>query len=634
MSKESLTIINNLIEKKDFGSVIYFLDISSDLNNRELRIIIEKLIQEEQGILIIDNLEKFKGIESREVFYLLMQLYDLKTIISRFKIFKDFININDLLIELIKSGEKDIVLRHIAKFRISKRVLLEMTIKSKEFLLNNTYNVSDFINELKLISEEEDAFYLRDKNRLEEIIRYKKLDFDFNQIEYYSKTEFAFSLISNNLGSIVVNNVDRFNEKEILDIALYLVNFGKSWLALKHFVGKNRDCQKKILFEIIRTGNSVSVFSLFRVRGGNEICWPFEVSRDLKEELIVEMVKQRVSVVGFFEEVKQWVDFPDIEESIDIPMNGIGGYVLESWELEKIFKKNGLGSPDNYLSYDDDDLLSTLIVEDSKIFNIIEKLGDKKNFFYKTNVIFDLIKHENYIFKYFLKLFLNRNEAVIKNNCISGITVSSFLLSCLLLSFEKTSSSDKLDNLIKNFELLSSCYVYNDFYIKECSIPDIFNESLKEELVFHIIESGNLNLLIENLEIFKCCYSVIVHLLIINDFDFLFKSIHKIQEIIPGEKDIYRFIADMLITENSIDLLAFYFDEFGHYYESLIPVDVLNEQRRWRREYDLMLKEDEFRNNSGYNDCYNQSGLGFNYGCEAGPCERCDNLGCGSHPDN
>ena len=46
MSKESLTIINNLIEKKDFGSVIHFLDISSDLNNRELRIIIENLIQE------------------------------------------------------------------------------------------------------------------------------------------------------------------------------------------------------------------------------------------------------------------------------------------------------------------------------------------------------------------------------------------------------------------------------------------------------------------------------------------------------------------------------------------------------------------------------------------------------------
>lgn len=585
MSKNSLTIINNLIEKKDFGSVLHFLDIFSDLNNRELRIIIENLIQKEQGVLIIDNLEKFKGIESREIFYSLMQLYDLKTIIYRFKIFKDFININDLLIELIKSGEKDVVLKYITKFRISKRVLLEMTTKSKESLLNNIYNVSDFINEIKLISEEEDALYLRDKDRLDEIIKYKKLDFDFNQIEYYSKTEFAFSLINNNLGSILVKNVNKFNEKETLDIALYLINFGKSWFALKHFVRENRDYQKKILFEIIRTGNSGSVFSLFREEN-DEIYWPFEVSRDLiKEELIIEMVKQRVPVVGFleFEEVKQWSD-SSIKESDSIPMNGIGGYILKSWELEEIFKKNNLGNPDDYLGYDDDDLLSTLIVEDFKIFNIVEKLRDKKNLFYKTNVIFDLTKHEKYIFKYFSKLFLNRNEAIIKNDCISGREVSSFLLYCLLLSLKKTSSSNKLDNFIKNLELLNLCYVYNDFYIEECSIQDIFGKSLREELVFYIIESGNLNLLIENIEAFKSCYSVIVRLLIINDFNFLFKNIHKVQEIIPAEKDIYRFIADILITENllitedSINLLAFYFDEFGHYYENLIPLDVLNKQ--------------------------------------------------------
>jgi len=612
MSQKSFNIITNQIKKEDLNSAIALLDNFNDLSNRELRIIIEIIIQKGEGILIIDNIKKFKGIEVREVFYTLIQLHDLKTIIAKFDFFKNYININDLLIELIKSGEKESVLKYITKFKISKDVLLEIS-------KNDDYFLNDFINEISLLSEDEDARYTKEKIIIDEFIKHKELDFSrFDKIKYYSKKEIAFKLVNNNLGSVIVKNIKQFDEDDTLEIIFYLINFGKSWLVLEYLINSNKN-QEKIIYEIIRAGYS-HVFTQFEYGDGSDAYestyFLHDVLETFKENIVIESIKQGYGAHGFLTTTKT-SEIDDYgykyEKDLDTSMVFIGGCTFLENKFEKIILKNNLGDVHDYYRWDGylESSINLAYFKESNL-DLIKEFKDEEVFCEEIYKLFlgSLRGAENLI--YFYCLFQLRNYEYIHRNGVSGKIFSSFLVSYITQIFQNGINIYNIDHIINNLEILNEIEIYECFSLKNKDFNYIFNtDYFKKQLAFQLIDSGGVEKIINNIEKFKHCYDDIIMLLKMNNFSYLFNNFEKIKNI--DEKNIIaKKISDILLIEKSWDILSYYFNEFGCYHEKEIPLEILKEGQKSRYEEDKYKNEEEnYKNNLDlltYWDDYDEDG--------------------------
>ncbi|HNV97579.1 MAG TPA: hypothetical protein PKL13_04760 [bacterium] len=532
----------------DKEKCLNLLDKFDNISLLEIRELVKSFIFIGEAAFVLQNIDKFRGVEPDDVFYFLIKNKDYRSIViytyglyphpyrSAPKIFED----NDLILSSIRINYENSYLEDLYNnLYLSRSTVLEISEKG------NFDNLSDFISKSQVLSETEEKKYESDIKMFDALLD-NDFSFKFNKLQYYSKKQAAIRLINNDYGAIVENGFLNSEFKncdadDILDILLYLINFNKSDLVIRILKYSDR------LFPKLRGVdfyNRIAI-ELIKIRKGGLVLNNINIFKGLKENfVIVQMLKYGYRINTY-------------------PANF--SYQTNLNNLEKILKQNKLGDLDRYLSKDGN-------LEDKFIANLSEKVSLLFKYYNDSSLC--SFEEEGILWE----------AAFAREHKIQGAVFSLFLLSSILIDLNEIIDYGKMGMVSELCNLSIPCLPRVDWVTCGISTPESGLDFTKE-FIKKLADSNNFEFILNNIDTFNGYLDDIINFIAYSHSNLIsFDNIEKLEKINIKKIDIKNEIATKLFFYNRLNELAYYLPELGYNCEDMLTESVKKDMQDLREE--------------------------------------------------